>query len=270
MFDGYNAGPGTKDTAHLRRTKGLVGPKVNFVGSTVPLKTKKEHFLSNYENKQRFIDMLSSKLQEHGVEIFHTESDADLLIVQTAVDSAANSATTGVGEDTDLLALLCLHADVKSQPLFFKSEKKQTAKKNHKVWHIHRLKSVMGPELCLLLPFVYAVSGYDTTSRLYAVGKGATLRKLRSDSAFKEAAYVFIRQSSLEEIVAAGEKALCCLYGGRPNEGLDLLRYRGFCEKVATSNTTKSRAFPHLLQPRDTTVPESIFKCNSGWEEGKI
>ena len=113
VFDGYNAGPGTKDTAHLRRTKGLIGPKVNFVGS-MPLKTKKEHFLSNCENKQRFIDILSSKLQEHGA-----ESDADLLIVQTAVDSAANSATTVVGEDTDLLVLFCLHTDVKSQPLFF-------------------------------------------------------------------------------------------------------------------------------------------------------
>ena len=118
VFDGCNAGPGTKDTAHLRRTKGLIGPKVNFVGS-MPLKTKKEHFLSNCENKQRFIDIFSSKLQEHGVKSLNAESDADLLIVQTAVDSAANSATTVIGEDTDLLVLLCLHADVKSQPLFF-------------------------------------------------------------------------------------------------------------------------------------------------------
>ena len=83
--DGCNAGPGTKDTRHLRRTKGLVGPKVNFVGS-MPLKIKKEHFLSNCENKQRFIDMLSSKLQGHGIKTLHVESDADLLIVQTAVD----------------------------------------------------------------------------------------------------------------------------------------------------------------------------------------
>ena len=96
----------------------------------------------------------------------------------------------------------------------------------------------MGRELCLLLPFVHGVSDSVTTSRLYGVGKGAALRKLRSDSAFKEAAYVFSRQSSLEEIVAAGEKALCSLYGGRPNEGLDVLRYRRFCENVATSNTT--------------------------------
>ena len=78
VFSGYNAGPGTKDTAHLRRTKGLIGPKVNFVGS-MPLKTKKEHFLCNCENKQGFIDMLSSKLQEHGVKTLHAESDADLL-----------------------------------------------------------------------------------------------------------------------------------------------------------------------------------------------
>ena len=117
------------------------------------------------------------------------------------MDSAANSATTVVGEDTDLLVLLCLHADVKSQPLFFKSEKKKTAKKNHKMCHINRLKSVMVPELCLLLPFVQAVCASDTTSRLYGVGKGAALSKLRSDSAFKEAAYFFIKQSSLEEIV---------------------------------------------------------------------
>ena len=33
-------------------------------------------------------------------------------------------------------------------------------------------------------------------------------------------------------------KTLCCLYGGRPNDGLDVLRYRRFCEKLATSNTT--------------------------------
>ena len=112
------------------------------------------------------------------------ESDADLLVVQTAVDSAANSTTTVVGEDTDLLVLPCLHVDVKSQPLFFKLEKKQTAKKN---------------------------------------------------------------------------------------EGLDVLRYRRFCKKVATSNTTvQVQSLPLILQPRNTTVPECIFKCNSGWKEGKI
>ena len=33
LFDRCNAGPGTKDTRHLRRIKGLVGPKVNFVVS---------------------------------------------------------------------------------------------------------------------------------------------------------------------------------------------------------------------------------------------
>ena len=51
VFDGYNAGPGTKDTAHRRRTKGLEGPKVNFTGN-MPPKTKKEHYLSNCGKKK--------------------------------------------------------------------------------------------------------------------------------------------------------------------------------------------------------------------------
>ena len=49
--------------------------------------------------------------------------------MQTAVDSAANSATAVVGEDTDLLVLLRLHADVKSQPLFFTEIGKETDSK---------------------------------------------------------------------------------------------------------------------------------------------
>ena len=77
---------------------------------------------------------------------------------------------------------------------------------------------------------------------------GKELPYASSDSAFKHAAYVFIRQSTLEEIVAAGERALCCLYGGPPNEGLDVLRYRCFCEKVATGNTKgQAQSFPLLL-----------------------
>ena len=40
VFDGYDEGPSTKDTAHLRRSGGVVGVEVKFVGS-MPLKLKK-------------------------------------------------------------------------------------------------------------------------------------------------------------------------------------------------------------------------------------
>ncbi len=61
VFDGYSQGPSTKDTTHLRRAKGFIGPRVSFVES-MPLKSKKEHFLANSENKQQFIDLLKQKM----------------------------------------------------------------------------------------------------------------------------------------------------------------------------------------------------------------
>ncbi|KAK6181968.1 hypothetical protein SNE40_009743 [Patella caerulea] len=61
VFDGYDTGPSTKDTTHLRRTKGAGDAQVNFVGG-MPLKTKKEHFLANSMNKQKFILLLIERL----------------------------------------------------------------------------------------------------------------------------------------------------------------------------------------------------------------
>ena len=89
VFDGYRSGPTTKDTAHLRRTKGITGAKVYLTQNT-PFKTKKEQFLSNSENKQEFIFMLSRCLEANGCNTIHAEGDADVLIVTTAVKCAEN------------------------------------------------------------------------------------------------------------------------------------------------------------------------------------
>ncbi|PIK35775.1 hypothetical protein BSL78_27395 [Apostichopus japonicus] len=50
VFDGYETDSSTKYLTHLRRSKGAVGPQVFFTGS-MALKSKKEHFLANVENK---------------------------------------------------------------------------------------------------------------------------------------------------------------------------------------------------------------------------
>ena len=55
-FDSYSELPAIKDVTHLRRTKGIVSPNINFT-PTMPFKTKKELFMSNSFNKQVFINM---------------------------------------------------------------------------------------------------------------------------------------------------------------------------------------------------------------------
>ncbi|CAG2231230.1 KRAB [Mytilus edulis] len=101
----------------------------------MPCKTKKEIFLSNIENKQQFINLLSSKLSEKGCKSFHAPGDADTLIVQTAVSCAANGGqdVVLVGEDTDLV-LLCYHADMTTRNIYFKSDTQKKTAKKFRIW----------------------------------------------------------------------------------------------------------------------------------------
>ena len=66
---------------------------------------KKENFLSNPDNKQKFICLLSSVLREAGIFVFNAEGDADVIFMKTAVHFANTQPTTVVGEDTDILVL---------------------------------------------------------------------------------------------------------------------------------------------------------------------
>ena len=81
-------------TTHARRAK-AIGAQVNF-SEDMMVCTGKEAFLTNESNKQRFIQMLSEKLERNGCTISMPNSDADLLIVQTAEEYSHNHVTTVV------------------------------------------------------------------------------------------------------------------------------------------------------------------------------
>ncbi|KAJ8398943.1 hypothetical protein AAFF_G00416100 [Aldrovandia affinis] len=243
VFDGYQ-GTSTKDMTHRRRAGGRVGATVT-MDEYMPVTMNKDEFLANNTNKQQFINMLSGHLQKN-CQTYHAPGDADLLIVQKAVESATTTNTVLIGDDTDLLILLIYHANLKSHNLFFTPEPKKSTKKP-RVWNIKAVKQQLGPSVCTHILFIHAIAGCDTTSRLYGIGKGAPLKKFTTSSEFREQATVFDTQSaSTAEVVSAGENALLCLYNGKPGEGLDSLRHKRFCEKVATST---SHVQPQSLPP---------------------
>ena len=162
VFDGYDCEPSTKDNTRLRRSKGNIGAEVHFKGS-VFLQSIKEEFLANTTNKQKFIHMLSHKFQQHGCETLQVAGDADLLIVQTAVKCPEHSQAVVIGEDTDLLVLLCMHAEMDNEDIIFQPETKQKSAK-FRIWDIKKTKKVIGLEKCCLLSVVHAIPGCDTTS----------------------------------------------------------------------------------------------------------
>ncbi|KAG1686949.1 Telomere-associated protein RIF1 [Nymphon striatum] len=124
------------------------------------------------ENKQNFIDVLCTKLEDNNVRTLKASDDADLLIAQKVLEH---------------------------------------------------------------LPFVHAIAWCDTTSRLFGIGKGVLLKKIKDDPEFGKQAEVFSKQSTKEEVKVAGENALLCLYGGGVKNTLDSLRMRKYRNMVIKS-----------------------------------
>ena len=87
--------------------------------SDIVLKLKKDVFLSNTAKKQQLIKLLGEKLQLSGCNIIHATGDADLMMVQMAVQSAKSITTVLVGDDAILLVLLCRHFDTSDCDLFY-------------------------------------------------------------------------------------------------------------------------------------------------------
>ena len=121
VFDGYNDDPTTKDATHLRRTGYCVEVTVHFA-SGMMIKSKKDEFLNNKANKQRFIHYLSDNLERAGCSVDHAKDDADVLIVLTAVESVRHKDTLLIGDDTDLLVLLLNLVEMDAHAVFMKSE----------------------------------------------------------------------------------------------------------------------------------------------------
>ena len=243
VFDGYESGPGIKDVTHRRRGHGA-GPSVVLTPQTV-VSLRKKDFLANKANKQRFLSLLRSFLEKAGCSTIHAKADADVPIVETAVQVAKSTTAVLVGDDTDLLGLLLYHVDMDGHEVFFRPEPKATAKKM-RIWNIKRSKETLGMHICANLPFVHAILGCDSTSRLYNIGKPLALKKLQSSRVFTTIAATFMQEdSSNEDIVQSGEVALVLLYGGSEDERLDALRYKRFRQNVASSTKyVEAHGFP--------------------------
>ena len=255
VFDGYTTQATTKDSAHQRHSKSHGSVPVHFTSDMV-CTVKREDFLVNKENKQKFINLLGSQLSKHGHVVQHAEEDADRLIVEATVKAATESNTVLVGDDTDLLIILCSKDFNTRFDVFFRPEPKSNVKKTPRCWDIRKLQKLLGKEICAHILFTHAILGCDTTSRVFGVGKPVALKKLKISSYFRQQAAVFQDSNACSgDIIAAGENALVSLYNGKPGEKLDTLRFHRFCHKVSSSTS--------YVQPRNLPPTSSAARYHS-------
>ena len=171
-------------------------------------------------NKQRLIDFLCELLSGNGIETEKASGDADKLIVRTALQKAESSHTVVVGEDTDLLILLLYHLEHHHWPLYLGNSRSGT--NQAKFWDIQKVQDEIGSHISQQLLFVHAISGCDTTSAVYGLGKAAFLKKAMKSASFREEAKKFrTPHSTKDTIEPAGEKVLVEVYGGRESDTLN-------------------------------------------------
>ena len=68
--------------------------------------SKKDLFLSNPLNKQRFINLLSAELKNHGISCINCEEDADTEVVKAAIMMSRQRKVTVWADDADITVLL--------------------------------------------------------------------------------------------------------------------------------------------------------------------
>ena len=250
VFDGYP----TQDTTHQRRPPLSVGATVK-VSDSMVFQGKKDEFLSNMINKQRFIHLLASSLDKSGCHVEHARADADLLIAQNAIVAAHSDPakpTVVVADDTDILVLLCWHASTSTPSIYFRPEPRQVQKKAPRSWNIAVMQTMLGADICSNIIFIHALLGTDTTSSLYGIGKKVSLKLMSTHSLFQEQAKVFSRRDSVRsEVIAAEEMALVAIYKGQASDTLDMLRHQRFHHRVG--NSTKS-VKPEVLPPTSSAA----------------
>jgi len=99
VFDGYDSGATTKDYEHKRRAV-KCAPDVA-IDLSRPSYSDQTAFLANDSNKKQFVEKVMTHLQHVGLLVKQAASDADTLIVHTAIELATGGDTvTVVANDT--------------------------------------------------------------------------------------------------------------------------------------------------------------------------
>ncbi len=203
-----------------------MGLEVN-VNLNMMLTMKKKPFLANPKNKQAFINLLGSVMEKTGIQVQHSQGDADYDIAMSACNIALTKPVVVVGDDTDLLILLQHHfSPTVHETIFLQT--------STKLIDISVLKDSVSPDLSHSLLFIHALSGCDTTSRPYGIGKTSAMGKYAD---LQEASKLFmLANSKHEDIEKAGNQALAILYGSVHGWDLNFERASKFTEKVVSSS----------------------------------
>jgi len=181
------------------------------------------------------------------------EDDADVLIIETALEQININKSIVVGEDIDLLVLLIARTPAEKEIYFLKPGK---AKVKTTIYSSKSFGSYIKSKDHIL--FLHAVTGCDTTSAVFAKGKAKSLKTLEKRDDLRIATEVLNKKNcSPQLIVKNGIRFLLAMYGAPSNEELlDTFRYYCFARSTRLNKAVKLSTLP----PTSSAAQQHLYR----------
>lgn len=121
VFDGYSDyTKNIKAMEQLRRTAAFSKSYEVCFDETMIVPISQDKVLSNQYNKKKLIDMLIEKLKSINITTEQARDDADVLIIETAIEVSKHERTVVIiGEDIDLLVILIGRTQLHQEEISF-------------------------------------------------------------------------------------------------------------------------------------------------------
>ena len=241
VFDGYGSENSTKVVEQRRRAQHHMSSDILFDDNT-PTTNSQSSFLSNVNNKARLIQALIEKMPLFGIRVKQAGSDADSLIISTAlhVAEAAEAPVVVIGTDTDLLVML-LALTISSTNMYM-----MCCRNPITIYSIHDIQQAIG-ETSNYIMFLHAMTGCDTVSSIYRQGKRKAFNLVHKKKEFDQLDVFTNSESTHTEVKEAGEKFMLMLYDGSKFHSLDEFRhiaYKRAISKCSLKSTFQLESLP--------------------------
>lgn len=257
VFDGYadetttdnqvTTSSSTKTIERLRRKSSLSIPAFQLELHT-QITVSKDKFLANENNKIELIKQLSKAFRFHGYQVEQAAEDADVLIVNTAIEIAEKNkninTVTGetefkktvmiIGQDVDLLVLLH-QLNTQLAPIYF--VKVGSGNVNDRIYSSNCFKEEKyRPYIALL----HCLSGCDTISSYAGKGKKTIIESLLKNQNISELMKPFYEADTDSRTIANnGCELIKSIYNASEStSSLDALRYEKY--QILTAKCTFS------------------------------
>lgn len=215
VFDGYSVTT-TKSTERNRRYVHKNSANVHMSVDSwrvMTLSISQEKFLGNNKNKAQFIQFLRIELENANIMSSQSVGDADLDIVVTGINTAAdnqNNKVAIVSEDTDVLAILTARTPKDMEVFMLKPPISKSA------GVIYSSESLTNRSPCMRdnILFLHAFTGSDTTSAFHAIGKVQFCKTFeKTIDLHKHAEQFKCKNVVVDELVDSGLQLSLALYG---------------------------------------------------------